>query len=219
MCIQGRIGLSGCKKGLRSRFEHARKTYVFLDWVTVFLPAVGWLRQYNIRRNLLVSLSAFQAAMPSAMWCLMMLPKCQAFSGVSVSVARRLDESCNCELYAAFTEPSGITIVHVQADVLAGTSVAALVVPQGMSYAALAGLPSVYGLYGAFVPVLCYAALGSSRHLVRLRTCRAVTCIRDAASPAFCHGKESMSCTPTEIWGPVHRFMQKTRYRSKRMRA
>ncbi len=35
-----------------------------------------------------------------------------------------------------------------------------------MSYAALAGLPSVYGLYGAFVPVLCYAALGSSRHLV-----------------------------------------------------
>jgi len=53
-----------------------------------------------------------------------------------------------------------------QADVLAGTSVAALVVPQGMSYAALAGLPSVYGLYGAFVPVLCYAALGSSRHLV-----------------------------------------------------
>ena len=39
-------------------------------------------------------------------------------------------------------------------------------VPQGMSYASLAGLPSVYGLYGAFVPVLCYAALGSSRHLV-----------------------------------------------------
>ena len=49
---------------------------------------------------------------------------------------------------------------------LAGLSVAALVVPQGMSYARLAGLPSVYGLYGAFVPVLCYAALGSSRQLV-----------------------------------------------------
>ena len=46
-------------------------------------------------------------------------------------------------------------------------SVAALVVPQSMSYARLAGLPSVIGLYGAFVPVLCYAALGSSRHLVR----------------------------------------------------
>jgi MFS superfamily sulfate permease-like transporter len=58
----------------------------------------------------------------------------------------------------------------MQADVLAGASVAALVVPQGMSYASLAGLPSVYGLYGAFVPVLCYAALGSSRHLVGLTT-------------------------------------------------
>lgn len=65
---------------------------------------------------------------------------------------------------------------------MAGTSVAALVVPQGMSYAALAGLPSVYGLYGAFVPVLCYAALGSSRHLVSVapfviitHTCQALT--------------------------------------------
>ena len=44
-------------------------------------------------------------------------------------------------------------------------SVAALVVPQGMSYAKLAGVPQVWGLYGAFVPVMVYAALGSSRHL------------------------------------------------------
>ncbi|KXZ46976.1 hypothetical protein GPECTOR_39g470 [Gonium pectorale] len=35
----------------------------------------------------------------------------------------------------------------------------------GMSYANLAGLPSVYGLYGAFLPVLAYALVGSSRHL------------------------------------------------------
>ena len=55
----------------------------------------------------------------------------------------------------------------LQPDCLAGLSVAALVIPQGMSYAKLAGLPSVYGLYGAFVPVLCYASLGTSRHLVR----------------------------------------------------
>jgi sulfate transporter 4 len=48
---------------------------------------------------------------------------------------------------------------------LAGMSVAALVVPQGMSYAKLAGLPPVWGLYGAFVPVMVYACLGSSRHL------------------------------------------------------
>lgn len=59
----------------------------------------------------------------------------------------------------------------MQSDILAGVSVAALVIPQGMSYAKLAGLPSVYGLYGAFVPVLCYAALGTSRHLVSPQTC------------------------------------------------
>jgi sulfate transporter 4 len=34
-----------------------------------------------------------------------------------------------------------------------------------MSYAVLAGLPPVYGLYGAFVPVLVYALFGSSKHL------------------------------------------------------
>ena len=34
-----------------------------------------------------------------------------------------------------------------------------------MAYARLAGLPQEYGLYGAFVPVVAYAALGSSRHL------------------------------------------------------
>ena len=50
-------------------------------------------------------------------------------------------------------------------DLAAGASVAALVVPQGMAYARLAGLPQEYGLYGAFVPVVAYAALGSSRHL------------------------------------------------------
>lgn len=55
----------------------------------------------------------------------------------------------------------------LQVDVIAGISVGAMVVPQGMSYAKLAGLPNVYGLYGAFVPVLIYAALGSSPQLVR----------------------------------------------------
>lgn len=34
-----------------------------------------------------------------------------------------------------------------------------------MSYANLAGLPSVYGLYGAFLPVITYALVGSSRQL------------------------------------------------------
>ena len=40
------------------------------------------------------------------------------------------------------------------ADILAGIAVAVTVIPQGMSYAKLAGLPNQYGLYGAFVPCL-----------------------------------------------------------------
>lgn len=58
--------------------------------------------------------------------------------------------------------------VRVQADLASGLSVGAMVIPQGMSYAKLAGLPNVWGLYGAFVPVLVYAGLGSSRQLVSL---------------------------------------------------
>ena len=40
-----------------------------------------------------------------------------------------------------------------------------MVIPQGMSYANLAGLPYAFGLYGAFVPTIVYAVLGSSRQL------------------------------------------------------
>ena len=55
----------------------------------------------------------------------------------------------------------------VQADALAGLTVGIMTVPQALSYARIAGLPSEYGLYGAFTPVLAYAVFGSSRQLVR----------------------------------------------------
>ena len=51
------------------------------------------------------------------------------------------------------------------ADVIAGCSVAMMVVPQSISYAALAGLPSEFGLYTALLPVFIYALFGSSRQL------------------------------------------------------
>ena len=40
-----------------------------------------------------------------------------------------------------------------------------MLVPQGMAYALLAGLPPEVGLYAATVPVLVYALLGTSRQL------------------------------------------------------
>src|SRR6516164_4035637 len=50
-------------------------------------------------------------------------------------------------------------------DVIAGLIAAAVVLPKAMAYATVAGLPVAVGLYTAFVPMLIYAVLGSSRVL------------------------------------------------------
>ncbi|KAJ8547334.1 hypothetical protein K7X08_010920 [Anisodus acutangulus] len=52
-----------------------------------------------------------------------------------------------------------------KADVIAGITIASLAVPQGISYAGLANLPPVIGLYSSFVPPMIYAMMGSSKHL------------------------------------------------------
>ena len=50
-------------------------------------------------------------------------------------------------------------------DVIAGLTTAAVVIPKAMAYATIAGLPVVVGLYTAFVPMVIYALLGTSRPL------------------------------------------------------
>jgi SulP family sulfate permease len=50
-------------------------------------------------------------------------------------------------------------------DLVAGLTAAAVVLPKAMAYATVAGLPVAVGLYTAFVPMLAYALLGSSRTL------------------------------------------------------
>jgi high affinity sulfate transporter 1 len=54
----------------------------------------------------------------------------------------------------------------LRGDLVAGLVLSALLVPQGMAYAELAGLPAVHGLYATMVPLLVYAVLGPSRILV-----------------------------------------------------
>jgi SulP family sulfate permease len=51
-------------------------------------------------------------------------------------------------------------------DALAAVSVWALLVPQGLAYAGIAGVPVQYGLYAAFAALVAYAVFGTSRHLV-----------------------------------------------------
>lgn len=50
-------------------------------------------------------------------------------------------------------------------DLVAGLSVATMLVPQSMAYALLAGMPAVYGLYASLVPLLVYPMIGTSRHI------------------------------------------------------
>lgn len=50
-------------------------------------------------------------------------------------------------------------------DIIAGCTVFVFLVPQGMAYAILAGMPPIYGLYSATVPLFIYAAFSTSRQL------------------------------------------------------
>ncbi|MGJ7509854.1 SulP family inorganic anion transporter [Variovorax sp. GT1P44] len=53
----------------------------------------------------------------------------------------------------------------LKADVIAGLIAAAVVIPKGLAYATIAGLPVQVGLYTVFIPMAIYALLGSSRPL------------------------------------------------------
>src|SRR5215475_14796301 len=51
-------------------------------------------------------------------------------------------------------------------DVLAGLAVWAVMVPEGMAYAGIVGVPPIMGLYTIIPPLIVYALLGTSRVLV-----------------------------------------------------
>ena len=53
----------------------------------------------------------------------------------------------------------------VKADIIAGTTVALVLIPQAMAYAQLAGLPPHYGLYASFMVPIVAAIFGSSKQL------------------------------------------------------
>jgi SulP family sulfate permease len=78
------------------------------------------------------------------------------------------------------------------ADLMAGLVTAVMLVPQGMAYAMLAGLPPVVGLYASTIPLIAYALFGSSRQLavgpvaiVSLLTLAGVGAIAEPGSPEF----------------------------------
>jgi len=58
-----------------------------------------------------------------------------------------------------------LSLRWLHADVIAGLTAAAVVVPKAMAYATIAGLPVQVGLYTACIPMAIYALLGTSRPL------------------------------------------------------
>ncbi len=54
---------------------------------------------------------------------------------------------------------------YLSSDLLSALIVTAMLVPQGMAYALLAGLPTIYGLYASTIPAIVYALFGTSRHM------------------------------------------------------
>lgn len=82
--------------------------------------------------------------------------------------------------------------VQLEADLVAALVVTIMLIPQALAYALLAGLPAVVGLYGAILPLLLYALLGTSRTLavgpvaiVSLMTAAAVGQLAARGTPEY----------------------------------
>ncbi len=80
----------------------------------------------------------------------------------------------------------------LRADIIAGLTVALILIPQSMAYAQLAGLPAHYGLYASLMPPMVAAFFGSSRQLatgpvamVSLMTAAALAPLATAGGEAF----------------------------------
>jgi SulP family sulfate permease len=81
---------------------------------------------------------------------------------------------------------------NLRADLSAGLTTAVMLIPQGMAYAMLAGLPPIIGLYASTIPIILYALFGSSRELavgpvamVSLLVATALTPIAEAGSAEY----------------------------------
>src|SRR4029079_10785696 len=68
--------------------------------------------------------------------------------------------------FALFEGLLPIDRTRLPLDIIAGATLAALAIPEVMGYAKIAGTPVVTGLYTLLLPILAFAILGSSRHLV-----------------------------------------------------
>jgi len=83
-------------------------------------------------------------------------------------------------------------LAQARQDLVAGLVVVVMLVPQSLAYALIAGLPAQAGLYASMLPIIAYAAFGSSRTLavgpvavVSLMTASALAPLAAAGSPEY----------------------------------
>lgn len=81
-----------------------------------------------------------------------------------------------------------VTPRSVRADLIAGLTGAVIVLPQGVAFAIIAGLPPEYGLYSAIVPAIVAALFGSSRHLISGPTTAISIVVLTTVSPLAARG-------------------------------
>ncbi len=79
---------------------------------------------------------------------------------------RTIPDRTGTRLRAVFPSLPGYQRSFLRSDVVAGIALVAILIPQGMAYAEIVGLPPVTGLYATMLPIVGYALLGSSRQLV-----------------------------------------------------
>ncbi|WP_285649951.1 SulP family inorganic anion transporter [Allomuricauda sp. NBRC 101325] len=68
-------------------------------------------------------------------------------------------------IFPLLSSLSNYNRTYFYGDLVAGITVGIMLVPQGMAYAMIAGMPPIYGLYAALVPQFVYALTGTSRQL------------------------------------------------------
>lgn len=83
-----------------------------------------------------------------------------------------------------------VNVSTLRADLQAGLTGAIIVLPQGVAYALIAGLPPEYGLYAAIVPALIAALFGSSYHLISGPTVAMSIVVLTTLSPLATPGSE-----------------------------
>ena len=112
-------------------------------------------------------------------------------------------------LYPLRTRTAYYVKQALRPDLAAGLTVALVAIPQGMSYAAIAGVNPLYGLHTAIIPAIIGALFGSSHHLITGPTnaTALATAIRIRQSANGCHDLNVPSGLVTLVLKSIHHVL------------